>query len=218
MIDIIEKRPFLKWGYDFEIGRSNDGEDQFVIEYFKDKKIDRKRIVIDIGAADGLTGSNSRRLIEEEKWSAILVEPFLPFYNYLQELYRNNKEVKLLNFACDIEEKETLIYFRNFDEAKGLTSLITNWENSQKIITKKFNDLVPHEEIDFLSLDTEGKDLDILKDIDFDKYKIEIICVERIGGMSEYDQNIHSFLNNKGYMYVKTTEHNLIFVKNDIRI
>jgi len=61
--NIINERPFLQWGLKHEIGLSNDGEDDFVISYFKDKKINRKRVVVDIGAADGLTGSNSRKLI-----------------------------------------------------------------------------------------------------------------------------------------------------------
>lgn len=214
MNNIITKRPFLNWGFDCEIGRSNDNEDQFVIDYFKDKKnINRNRVVVDIGAADGLTGSNSRRLIEEEGWSAILVEPYLPFFDYLKELYKENNNVKLLNFACDYEEKETFIYFRDFEQAKGLTTLTTKWENSQSIITKKFENLIECKEIDFLSLDCEGKDLDILYDINFNLYDIKIICIERDGNNIEYDNNIYQFLNLKNYEYIKATGHNFIFVK-----
>jgi len=210
--DIVSRRPFLNWGFSFEIGKSNETEDAFVMEYFDKKPTDRKRVVVDIGAADGLTGSNSRRLITEKAWQGVLVEPFMPFYRYLLELYENNENVEILNYACDIEEGNTLIYYRDIQEAVGLTSLVVKWENSQQIETRLFNNIIKQKEIDFLSLDTEGKDLDILRSIDFSKYKIEIICVER-SQHQDYNSSVFDFLNAKGYKHSHTTGHNFLFVK-----
>jgi FkbM family methyltransferase len=211
--EIINKRPFPKWGFNFEIGRSNDKEDDFVINYFKDKNTRRNRLVIDIGAADGLTGSNSRRLIVENNWDAILIEPFLPFYNYLNKLYENIKNVEILNYAADNDEKETFIFYRNNEEGVGLTSLINNWNDKQKINTKIFNNLIKQKNIDFLSLDVEGKELDILESINFDFYDIEIICVEKSIYDQEYNKKMINFLEYKNYNLIKITNHNYIFVK-----
>jgi len=211
MKDIFLKRPYLNWGYHHEIGCSNGGEDNFVMNYFKDNL--SNKIVVDIGAADGITGSNSYRLISECGWSAILIEPFKPFYNFLLELHKNNDKVKILNYACDNEEKQTVIKYRSFDEHMGLTSLLCDWENSQNIETKKFNTLVETKKIHFLSLDTEGKDFDILKDINFNEYDIEVICSEKSDDLPHYNNNIIQFLQNKNYVHHLTTNHNFIFVK-----
>jgi FkbM family methyltransferase len=223
--NIINERPFLQWGLKHEIGSSNDGEDDFVISYFKDKKINRKRLVVDIGAADGLTGSNSKKLINEHNWCGILIEPFLPFYNYLTKLYCDNDNVTILNYACDIDEKDTVIYYQDNHDKVGLTSLLPetainqNLNQKQIIKTKKFNDLVKTQYIDFISIDTEGKDFDILKDIDFKKYTIEIICCERwVGHDIDYNNIVIQFLSEKNFKLVKTTNSNLIFLNNDIRI
>ena len=223
--NLVNERPFPLWGLSHEIGVSNGGEDDFVISHFSDKKINRKRIVVDIGAADGLTGSNSRKLINEHDWSGILVEPFLPFYEFLVKLYNDNKNVTILNYACDVNETETVIYFQNNQDKVGLTSLLSetavaqNLNETQVIKTKKFNDIVETQDIDFLSIDTEGKDFDILKNIDFGKYNIGVICCERwVGHDDDYNNIIINFLSEKNFKLSKITISNLIFVNDDIRI
>ena len=211
--ELINQRPFPNWGHAYELGHSNDNEDNFVISYFENKVIDRKRLVVDIGAADGLTGSNSRKLIVDKDWNAILIEPFEPFFNYLKKLYSGNDNVTIFNNAIDIDEKETLIYYKKNQEAVGLTSLIKNSEYTQKIVTKNFNNLIEKKDIDFLSIDAEGKDYEILTTINFNSYNIEIICVEKTVSDKEYNNKIINFLIKNNYSHVRTTNHNFIFTK-----
>ncbi len=72
----------------------------------------------------------------------------------------------------------------------------------------------------FISLDVEGLDLEILKSLDFEKYQPEVICVETLG----YDTNQQGFkLNNiiefmltKNYFVYADTWVNTIFCKKDI--
>jgi hypothetical protein len=211
MNNIHDERPFHSWGESHEIGRSNDGEDDFVLEYFKNKKEDKQRLVVDIGAADGLTGSNSRRLIQENGWKAILVEPYKPFNSFLKKLYEGNENVVIHDFAFDLEEKQTKLFFKENPAHPGFTSLILEWENSQNVETKLFNHVINENNIDFLSIDTEGKDLDILKTIDFQKYNIEVICVEKWN--ETHNEKLHQFLSSLDYQFVNSTTSNFIFVK-----
>lgn len=212
MKSIFNERPYLKWGQEHEIGCSNGGEDNFVINYFREKN-EQIRYLVDIGAADGITGSNSYRLISEFGWKATLIEPLNTFYNYLLKLHKDNKNVEIFNFACDNEEQKKLIKYRSFDEAMGLTSLVCDWENSQFIETKKFDTLITNKKIDFLSLDCEGKDLDIIKDINFEQYDIKIICSEKSQDNADYNKEMLDYLVAKSYDLVTTTHHNFIFVK-----
>ena len=82
-----------------------------------------------------------------------------------------------------------------------------------EIIEKYCNNKFP----DFLSLDVEGLDIDILKSIDYQKSCPIVICVETISfsetGNGVKNLDIISFLENKGYIVYADTYINTIFVK-----
>ena len=52
--------------------------------------------------------------------------------------------------------------------------------------------------IDYLSIDTEGSELEILQTFDFDAYKFRLITVEH-AGEKEKREKICSLLESKGY-------------------
>ena len=163
---MINKRPFPNWGLQHEIGNSNDNEDNIILSFFENKKIERKRLVVDIGAADGLTGSNSRKLINEYGWDGILIEPLTTFYNFLMDLYSNNQNVSIYNVACSTTNQNSIIYY-----------------------------------------------------IDYDEYKIGMICTERwVGHDDDYNNLISDFLKTKNFSLYQTTSGNLIYCNDDIRI
>ncbi|MEO8405243.1 MAG: FkbM family methyltransferase [Chitinophagaceae bacterium] len=70
-----------------------------------------------------------------------------------------------------------------------------------------------------ISIDVEGLDLDILKSMDFDKYKPEIICAESITFSTTNDQSkindIAAFMLSKGYFVFADTYVNTIFCKSE---
>ncbi|MCA6282394.1 MAG: FkbM family methyltransferase, partial [Phenylobacterium sp.] len=51
--------------------------------------------------------------------------------------------------------------------------------------------------IDYLSIDTEGSELDILQALDFDAWEIRLIMVEH--NFTPKRREIHGFLTAKGY-------------------
>ena len=63
--------------------------------------------------------------------------------------------------------------------------------------------------IDFLSIDTEGSELDILKVLDFDKYNIDVITIED----NYNDPKLMKFFLDRGYEYIKQIECDKIFKK-----
>ena len=52
--------------------------------------------------------------------------------------------------------------------------------------------------IDYLSIDTEGSELNVLKGIDFDKFNINIISVENNG----YNDNVKNYLESCNYEFL----------------
>jgi len=211
--NFIDDRPFPSWARfpDF-IGSAGHGEDQIVIDYYKNKKNFDKKLVVDIGAADGITASNSRRLIIEENWEAILIEPMNIFVEFLHKIYCNNSNVKILPFACDKEEKVSSLFINKDQSEIGLSSLIPFGNTIiQEIETKRFSNLVQNKRIDFLSIDAEGKDLDIIQDIDLNIYDIEVICIEHTHAQIADLIKQHLLQNN--YELSHVTDWNWIFIK-----
>ncbi len=81
-----------------------------------------------------------------------------------------------------------------------------------KIIKKYFNKAP-----DFMNLDAEGMNLEILKSLDFDIYSPNVICVETISfsltGTGKKDHKLIKYLKTKGYLLYADTYINSIFVK-----
>ena len=84
-----------------------------------------------------------------------------------------------------------------------------------KVIDKHCHGRFP----DFLSIDVEGLDYDILRSIDFNKYWPKVICVEAAEyspvGTGARRTDIIDFLVSKGYYEYANTNLNAIMVKNE---
>jgi FkbM family methyltransferase len=73
----------------------------------------------------------------------------------------------------------------------------------------------------FISLDTEGLDLDILNSLDFEKFKPEVICVETItfgylNNTEEKISGISEFMHSKGYITYADTHINTIYCRKSV--
>jgi FkbM family methyltransferase len=194
---------------------SQYNEELFLMEYFKG----RLGVVVEIGAADGTTNSNSRRLIENG-WSAILVEPNFNNYTKIKELYKENNIVSVENCGCSDVSKKDTFYIDHNDKYQQLSTFnptqvkkckdIYSCEFEEKEVQiLKTSDLFDKHKItkiDFLSIDTESYDKNVVLGIDFGKIDIEIICIE--------DEEASEILIKNGYQFFYKTIGNLIFKKN----
>jgi FkbM family methyltransferase len=194
------------------------GEGKVINHYFKDFK----GTVLDIGANDGKTFSNSLALIENG-WNAILIEPNKEAFKDLTELHKDRYKVGVLipsqgcnpvtclNIAIGNETKTTELFI-NEPHIKGDNGLLSTFDDKQKLIWgnffhnhKKqmiemvtFEDLIksnPYiKKLDFITIDVEGMDFDVLKQIDFDKFKTRMVCVEYNNVNSEmYEQHMAKY-------------------------
>ncbi len=196
---------------------SQYGEQEFILNYFKDKI----GILVDIGAADGINNSNTKKLIENG-WRGLLIEPTPTNYNKLSELYSDNNSIVIENCGCGDVSKESIFYIDNNDEFHQISTFLEEQkkgcENYYKcsfteIYSKVYNTtelLIKHNliDIDFVSIDTEGYDEKVLLGIDFNKISIDLICIETITPISE------KLLYSNNYQLVHKTLGNLFYKKN----
>ncbi len=168
---------------------SQGEEEKFIIEFFKGFK----GAVLDIGANDGKTFSNSLRLIELG-WEALLVEPSPVAFIELVNLHLFNDNVELQNVAIGTEPGKMILHESGAHvKGGGDVSLVSSldvseterWKkngvkyNEIEVSVIRIKDLLPHQtgfHFDFITIDAEGFDLAILKQIDLTCVKL--LCIE----------------------------------------
>ena len=97
----------------------------------------------------------------------------------------------------------------------------------KKILTEKLDNILKKskiKKIDFLTIDVEGNELNVLKGLNFNKYKPKVISIELINQNvnSFYEQKIeyiqkskiYKFLIKKNYKLANWVHDDLIFVSN----
>jgi FkbM family methyltransferase len=188
------------------------GQDLEVLKFYKNKK---EGFFIEIGASDGIELSNTYLLEKEYNWRGICVEPIPKNYEKLV-INRPN------SFCCDravYNESDKEVVFdiaNNYDLLSGISEHIDCHKpcvdaNKTQIIVKTitFNDLLEKYNsplfIDYLSLDTEGSELDILKSVDLQKYTFGLIDVEHNHKEPRRTQ-IRDLLTFNGYEYIRENQ------------
>ncbi len=145
---------------------------------------------VEFGAADGVTLSNTLVLERQFDWSGILVEPNRNFFSQLS----SNRNCQLDSRAVSRQSGESLTFLE-----AGLNSSLYTLRNQKRwrelkpsysVLTVSLNDLLADHEapetIDYLSIDTEGNEFEVLEGLDFKKYKFGAISVEVNGQEKKY--------------------------------
>lgn len=188
---------------------SQFGQDQFVYENFFYNKKDG--YFVDIGAHNGERDSNSL-FFEKLGWIGVCIEPNPEMFTKLKSL----RTCLCLPYAVSDKNEINTFFQITGDGPTVLSGLADEYssqaiqrinefdlENTQEfnyieVECKTFDNLIDNCNIDFLSLDTEGNELKILKSINFDKYNINVITVEN----NDYDNKFIDFLIPKGYSFI----------------
>ncbi len=198
---------------------SQDGQDKFLLEtIFNNQKTG---FYVDIGANDGITLSNTKAL-EDSGWNGICIEP-LP--NSFDKLIQNRK-CKSYNVA--INDTNSEIKFLKIDGySEMLSGILDNYDNrhlaridreiqnygGKKEIIEikgiKFSDLIAVKNIDYLSIDVEGSEMNILRSINFDNHHIKYISVENNYGSG----GVEEFLKTFGYKFLINIGADNFFIK-----
>lgn len=200
---------------------SQEGEDMILSRIFEDRE---SGFYVDIGAHHPQRFSNTM-FFYQKGWRGINIDA-LPGSMALFHKERAGD----LNLEIPISDKEEVLTFYIFNDpalstfSKGLALQYQKKEehfviSEKQLTTTKletiFNEnLTPDTKIDFLSVDVEGYELNVLKSNDWSKYKPDIVLTEVL------DFEINAFLESELYrfmvgmdyrFYAKTT--NTVFFK-----
>jgi FkbM family methyltransferase len=204
---------------------TQNNEEQIFLDYFKnDNPADL--CLLDIGANDGKTFSNSLRLIENG-WSAILLEPSPKAFQKLSNLHNSNLKVTCYPLAISntngkviLRESSSLITQDDIALVSSLKQEETfKWMQSNVRFQEvevmsmdfpSFYDVCPKKKFDLISIDVEGFDYDVLSQIDLNLVGCKCLCVEFNGKNKDIFVN---YVQKFGLKLISENPENLIFVK-----
>lgn len=203
---------------------SQYGQDKWLYEnYFKDHI---SGVFLEIGADDGIDKSNTKFFEESLGWTGLCVEPSPKRFSLLEK----NRTCACEQVALS-DKVGTTDFFDISGWGKGLSGIVENYDPrhadrvrqeirhpqnaGSEIITVNTeileNLLEKHMiyHVDFCSIDTEGSELDIIKTIDFKKYKIDMFMIEN----NYNDRNVKEYLEKNNYKFITRLKIDDVYVR-----
>lgn len=199
------------------------GQDKFIDDLFNHKE---NGIFVDIGAHNGKTLSNTYFLETQRKWTGICFEPIPEIF---EELERNRRCVCIegcaYNKICELNFKKLTghtemlsgivetFHPNHLERINNELQAFGGTEENIKVqaftlssILSKYN--ITH--VDYLTIDTEGSELQVLEGIDFNNVDITYIDIEH--NYSDYIQDVE-YLVSKNYSVIHNIGNDVIFKK-----
>ncbi len=183
------------------------GQDRWVLEKLKDK---RGGYFVEFGASDGVLLSNTLVLEQEYGWRGLLAEPNPQYFESLKN-YRSCT----ISSACISGCSGEIVDFVLAKEYGGIRDHMYKdkhaarrqaYADEGKIIqlqTTSLEDFLlsndAPREIDYLSMDTEGSEFEILRNFPISDWTIHCITVEHNNGVNR--EPIRRLLSDAGYVF-----------------
>ena len=200
---------------------SQFGEDKILSTYFNNDYIG---VCVEVGAYDGISGSNTYHF-ENRGWETLCIEPTPESFNKCASIRKKCINCCVSNY--DSENTEYFVVRLNGDNTSAISSLniderlieshkhmINNIEKinvNVKTLNNIFKETNFPKKIDFISIDTENTELDVLKGLNFDEYEIKFFVIE-----NNFDENqVEEFLKTKNFKKLFRNAVNDFYVNNN---
>lgn len=163
---------------------------EYPLNYFLEKLDMSHGVFVDVGANDGVKGSMTFDL-EKSGWRGILIEP----NPTLVKVLKANRTSPVFPYGVSSSEGEMVFYIvEGPDNLHGLSRFnyspefeehVKNLKGVVKptqIQVKKLNTIMSEskllDSVDFLKVDVEGHELEVLKSFDFERFHPRLIVTE----------------------------------------
>lgn len=169
---------------------------------------------VEFGATDGIDLSNTYLLEKKYGWKGILSEPAKVWH---EDLVKNRSAD--IDFSCVWSKSNEVLSFDMVKDKFAVLSTISSFSDMDQHARKRKNHItydvntisLQHllekhnapKKIDYLSIDTEGSELDILSNFDFNSFDISIITCEH--NYTKDREKIFNLLTKNGFVRKFTT-------------
>ena len=204
---------------------SNWGIDMMAEDFFKNKK---KGFFIDVGCHQPLLNNNTY-ILYKKGWRGINVDldfGAIDMFNFFR-----NEDTNIHAAVSNSTDEKNLYFFHNRSAINTLCKESgINSKEIKKIKTITLNKVIENseyknKEIDFLSIDVEGSEIDVLQGLDFNKYRPKLVVLEFIDrSFKEYydlkleiilKSKLNEFMENKNYKLINWIHDDLVYIPNN---
>lgn len=192
-----ENKKFFKFIINNKISsKSQIFQDLFAYFFSGCKK---KGTFIEIGGGNGVGLSNTYVLEKKFKWKGVICEPDSRLHANILTKRKCFLETKPVSNSLN---KNIYFYFKGLYDS--YSSLSYN-PAAKKLKSISLNSLIKKyqlgKNIDYISIDTEGNELDIIKNFNFNKYNVKIFTIEH-NFKKKNRKNIYKILKKNNYQRV----------------
>jgi FkbM family methyltransferase len=140
---------------------------------------------VEVGVGDGINHSNSLLLENDYGWNGVLVEPNRDSHDSI----RAKRKAKLVTQAAYSRGGESVGFtsmqgvgelsgIRGHLDASRVTSDTQTYEVSTETLDTILATASAPQNIDFMSIDTEGSEMEVLKGLSLDRWKVDFFAIE----------------------------------------
>ena len=207
---------------------SSNSVDLIIGELFKNQE---KGIYIDVGCNHPFIGNNTYKLFKKG-WNGINIDLD---YTFIDSFKFHRPKDDNIQIGVSDKSGEQEMYFHHersaintLENSRGKNAIL-----KKNIKTSTLNNIIEksnfkNKEIDYVSIDVEGFELNVLKGFDLKKYKPKALSIEFIDPQMKkeefYHQNINNIINSEVYKYMSDNDYHfvnllhsdLIFVSKEI--
>jgi FkbM family methyltransferase len=170
----------------------------------------REGFFVEFGATNGIANSNTWLLEKKYNWRGILAEPN-PLWHAALAQNRNStidhrcvssasgKKVRFLTTDAVDPELSGVAEFASGDHFAEVRSRGVEIEVETVALNQLLIDYHAPVRIDYMSIDTEGSEYDILRNFEFSSHVVELISVEQ---NSQTEADVDALLAGQGYQRV----------------
>ena len=199
---------------------SQHGEDFILYQIFKNKT---DGFFVEVGCIDGKRFSNTL-VFEELGWEGICIEAHK---DYIPLLQQNRPKSRIIHCAIGEKDEEAVTFYAN---SRGSLSTLDKSrkdffkENYKRFFTgfelQTVNKYTMNsvftkygvKNIDILSLDIEGYEVEALEGLDLEKFQPAVLVIE--SDSAEHEKKLDNLIIPKGYSKSICVEQNIFYLKN----
>lgn len=217
--------------------KSQVGQDKILDEQIFNRK--NNGFFVEVGALDGFGASNTYFFEKERNWSGLLIEPNPIEFNKMLKVDRplskkencvisdSEMDINFLSIEGPCNVLSGIMEFYNpqhlerINRELGMYSsypvgheLYSNKEliKMKAVRLQTLFDKHSVIDVDLISIDVEGAEMQVLNSIDFNKMNIKCFLIENNYGLYKETE----FLISKGYKFFGNIQWDSVFVKNNI--
>jgi len=205
--------------------------DLLINYYFKNKQ---KGVYLDVGCQHPISNNNTY-LLYKKGWSGINID--LDFKSIQLFNLARSSDININATVSSGEFTKELFFYHDKSPINTIEKKIADYQSAKvtevrSVETKTLNDILTDNlinKVDYLNIDVEGHEIDVLNGFDINKFSPDIVSVEFLDlamKKLEFKNNnlknvlnssIYEYMTKNGYGLINWNHADLIFINNKLR-